>query len=107
MLNEALAAAKKALSLAPENPAILDTVGWVQYKRKQPADALAHFQKAATLAASDRNLQASILFHSALASEALGRPKEATDTVQKVLAISNDFSEAADAKALLKRLDGR
>jgi tetratricopeptide (TPR) repeat protein len=104
-LDEALTAAKTALSLAPENPTILDTVGWVQYKQKRPAEALVRFQEAAALAGSNPNLHAAVLFHSALANEALGRAKEAAVSARKALAISSDFSEAGDAKALLKRLD--
>jgi len=45
-LDEALALIGKALELAPEDPFILDSMGWVFYRMGRPEDALRHLERA-------------------------------------------------------------
>lgn len=46
--DEALDYIQQALALKPDDPAILDSMGWVLYKLGQPADALPYLQRAYT-----------------------------------------------------------
>ncbi|RLA08073.1 MAG: hypothetical protein DRQ51_03930 [Gammaproteobacteria bacterium] len=45
-LEEAAVYAKQAFLLEPENPAIVDTFGWLKYKQNQLSTALLHLKKA-------------------------------------------------------------
>ncbi|WP_108447123.1 tetratricopeptide repeat protein [Halomonas denitrificans] len=45
-LDEALALIERAHALAPDNPAILDSLGWVHYRRGEPARALPWLRRA-------------------------------------------------------------
>lgn len=45
-LDEAEAYAKRAVATAPKDPYILDTLGWVQFKKGNKKEALTHIQKA-------------------------------------------------------------
>jgi len=53
-LDQALAYARKAWSLAPGNPSILDTVGFVHLKRREYSKAIAVLNQATLLATSNR-----------------------------------------------------
>ena len=48
-LDHALVYARAAVVTEPENPAYLDTLAWVLFRRGEPAEALPHIQKAARL----------------------------------------------------------
>ena len=43
--DRALQLAQTAVSVAPERPEIVDTLGWVYYKRNQPRQAILYFQQ--------------------------------------------------------------
>ncbi len=55
-LEEAYEYIKKAIELDPENPAIIDSLGWAQYKLGHYEDAAASFQKALDLDINDPEL---------------------------------------------------
>ena len=44
-MDRALQLAQTAVSVAPESPEILDTLGWVYYKRNQPKQAIPYFRQ--------------------------------------------------------------
>ncbi|MES9832287.1 MAG: tetratricopeptide repeat protein [Candidatus Thiodiazotropha sp. DIVDIV] len=48
-LEEAKEYIQKALSLKPDNPAVLDSIGWVEYRLGNYETALAHLEKAAEI----------------------------------------------------------
>ena len=52
-LDEALNLAKKAVKLAPDDGYIVDTLGWVYFKRKDSENALDWLKKASTLVPND------------------------------------------------------
>lgn len=56
-LDEALAHAEYAYRLDPENPIILDTLGWMLHRRGQREEALAYLQQAAQKAPQDAEIR--------------------------------------------------
>lgn len=98
----ALAVAQRAYRLAPGQPAVLDTLGWILVTGGEPARGLAHLREASARAA--RNPQ--LYYHIGAALAALGRPDEARAALEKALDISADFAGAPEARGLLARLGG-
>lgn len=66
---------KKAIALAPENAAILDSLGWVQYKLGQYSEAEVNFQKALSTDINDPELYIH-LYKTLLKLEKISEAKE-------------------------------
>lgn len=98
----ALATARRAHELAPTNPAIADTYGWILFTGGDPAAALPLLEAAARVAARDPEIQ----YHYASALAAAGRKDEARETLRKVMGAAAEFRGRRDAEKLLARLDG-
>ena len=96
----ALGLAERALSRAPDNAAVLDTLGTILLKQNREADAIGHLEKAAQLAPKTLETR----YHLAQAQAALGRKAEARATLQTVLADTQPFTERAAAQALFDKL---
>ncbi len=97
---DAMELAIKAHELAPENPGINDTLGWLLVKSGKPAEGLRYLRNANLRAASNK----SIRFHIAAALIDLGRKKEAQQELQRLVASGDEFSDLAEAKAMLELL---
>ena len=95
----ALRIAENAYKLAPGNPAIQDTLGWLLVQGNQAARGRDLLAKAA--AASD---SPSIRFHYAAALEKTGDKAKARLELVRTLKSTQPFSEKAQAEALLKSL---
>ncbi|MCD4691260.1 tetratricopeptide repeat protein [bacterium] len=80
-LDEALALALRAQELAPENPFVSDTLGWVYFRLEQYDNALRELTRAVELGAD----QAVVLEHLGDACDALGRRVEARDAWTRAL----------------------
>ncbi|GAA0540630.1 putative PEP-CTERM system TPR-repeat lipoprotein [Rhizomicrobium palustre] len=93
---QALAFAERAAKLAPQTPAVLDTLGWVKWLSKDVQGALTTLQKAHD--AEPQN--AEIAYHLAVVQNATGRKADAKKTLAAVMASNQQFSERADAMAL-------
>ena len=92
-LERAQAMIEMALKAEPENPAYLDSLGWVLFKRGHPADALVPLQKAnAAMPKPD----ATVLDHLGDCLAALGRWKEARESWTKSVEVEK--SEAVSKK---------
>jgi putative PEP-CTERM system TPR-repeat lipoprotein len=98
----ALATARRAHELAPSNPAIADTYGWILFSRREPAAALPLLEAAARVAAQDPEIQ----YHYAAALAASGRKGEAREALRKAMAARTEFKSRSEAEKLLARLDG-
>lgn len=98
--SRALATAEQALKLAPDNPAVQDTLGWILLEQGQAQRGLALLRKAAAKAPD----AASIRYHYAVALARTGDTAQARDTLEKLLAKTRKFPEAEAAQDLLKRL---
>jgi len=96
----ALEHAERALALAPDSAAVLDTVGWILVRRGDPTRALPYLREAQARASDSPEVQ----FHLASALERIGRRKEAESLLRTALASGRPFAEVEDAKALLKNV---
>ncbi len=88
---------QRALAMDPDNPAILDSMGWVLYKQGKPAKALDYLKRANAGADGDPTV-ASHLIRVYLA---LGQKAQARALLKKALA---DSPDNAELKRLSKRL---
>ena len=100
--NDGLALAGRAYQLAPANPAIADTFGWLLFKAgtgTQPARGIALVERSAMQAPN----VASVRWHLAQAYAATGRPADARTSAEMALRLPG-FDQPAQAHALLARL---
>jgi tetratricopeptide (TPR) repeat protein len=97
----ALEYARKALTLAPNSPEVLDTLAVVEFISKNYEHAARTIERA--LRANPDN--PSMLYHSAMIDSALGDKVAARVTLEKLLAANNNFPEIEEAKALRAQLD--
>lgn len=68
---------RRALDAEPDNPAYLDSLGWVLFKLQRPAEALPHLERAARL--MEQKPDSTVLDHLGDVLAALGRRTEAED----------------------------
>lgn len=98
--DRALDTARRAHELAPSQPEIMDTYGWVllaQGKREQGLDLL---QKAAIAAPENPD----IAYHAISALHDTGAVAKAREQLERLLAKHSEFSTRKDAEALLARM---
>jgi predicted Zn-dependent protease len=86
--------------LAPENPAILDTLGWILVDQGNTARGLPLLQKAVSLAPNSMDIR----YHLVLGLVKSGDKAKAKQELEQLLAANKTFSNIDDAKALLKQL---
>jgi Tfp pilus assembly protein PilF len=98
-LDEALRLALEAEKARPA-AGIIDTVGWVYYKRGEYNSANAKFRRALELSP----LQPTIRYHLALTYAQQGQKDQAMQELKNALKISAEFREAEDAKKMLEEL---
>jgi tetratricopeptide (TPR) repeat protein len=94
---KALAYAKKARELTPNDPQITSILGKIAYQSGNVAWSYSLLQEAAR----QRENDPSILHNLAWAAYGLGKVNEARNAMQKVLTNNADSSQAADAKKFL------
>jgi tetratricopeptide (TPR) repeat protein len=80
---------ERAVKAEPENPAYLDSLGWVLFQLKKPAEALVPLQKAVELLTEP---DATVLDHLGDVLQALGRIQEARAAWEKSLAAEPSVS---------------
>jgi uncharacterized protein (TIGR03790 family) len=93
---EALPLATRAVELAPQSPAVIDTLAWVQYLLGQHAAAVK------TMAAALRGAPASaeIRLHAAIIYAANGARAVAEDQLKEALRLQPALEESAEVKRL-------
>lgn len=96
----ALVLAERAHALAPGNPAIMDTLGWIHLAGGNHARALPLLQKASALAPNALEIR----YHLALVLAKAGDKPKARKELERVLAGSKDFPKRDEARALLATL---
>ncbi|MEQ8954083.1 MAG: tetratricopeptide repeat protein, partial [Gammaproteobacteria bacterium] len=82
---EALELAQQAIALEPDDPAIIDTLGWAQYKVGRLEEALANLQRAYSLFRNDE-----VAAHVGEVLWQLGREQEAVEVWREALEIQPD-----------------
>jgi len=92
--------AEQAEKLDPRHPAIQDTCGWILYLKGKYEDAVPKLAKAKAGLPN----QPTVRYHMGKALLRVGRRDEARAELEKALAISKDFPEAADASLVLEGL---
>lgn len=95
----ALPMAEKAYSLAPDNPDVTDTLGWILVDQGKLPRAVDLLQKAAS-----RSPSAEIRYHLAFALAKAGDKQRARGELEELLASEPSFPQRDDAIELLKQL---
>ena len=97
---EAALLAMQAFKMQPENPMVLDTLGWVYYRQGNLPQALVYTEEAV-----DKEENSPILnYHLAAVLHASGRILEAKTAVARALADGEDFHGRGDAEKLMQTL---
>ncbi|MFQ5946470.1 MAG: tetratricopeptide repeat protein [Anaerolineae bacterium] len=79
-----------AVNLDPENPALLNDLGWLSYKMSRYPEAVAALEKATTLDPNNPMIQTNL----GLAYQKAGKLDEAVAHLQKALAINPEYTLA-------------
>ena len=101
--SKAVGFAERAVKVAPEDAGARDTLGWLLVQTGARDAGLRHLREARLR--DPRN--AETRYHLAAALAQAGQNKEAADELKGIFAAPLDFSEAADAEALGRRLGVR
>jgi tetratricopeptide (TPR) repeat protein len=101
-LDKAHDLARKARSLAPENPAIADTLGWILYKRKDYQGALTLLQEAAEKLSGLPEVQ----YHLGMASYMMGQAEPARLAFERAMNSPDPFPGKEEAQRHLGLLGG-
>jgi putative PEP-CTERM system TPR-repeat lipoprotein len=96
----ALDYAEQANEIAPNNPAVLDTLGWILVDQGNWSRGLPLLQKATTLAPNAADIQ----YHFAVALLKSGDKAKARKELEQLLASGKTFGAIDEARALLKQL---
>jgi tetratricopeptide (TPR) repeat protein len=99
-LDTALKLAQTATAQAPEQPEIMDTLGWVYYKKNLPELAIPLFESSVKKAPTN----ASYHHHLGLAYLKVGRSAHARESLQRALASNPDATTAAAVKRALAQI---
>jgi tetratricopeptide (TPR) repeat protein len=99
-LNEALDFARTARQKLPHNPYVIDTMGWVFYKKGLYNSAIGELSE--SLVKIPQN--PSVNYHIGMAYFKKGDPEQARTYLEKALNISNTFNGAQEAKQVLAGL---
>ncbi|MGR8921265.1 MAG: tetratricopeptide repeat protein, partial [Gammaproteobacteria bacterium] len=96
----ALPTAEAAHNLAPEDPRVADTYGWILTENGRVEEGLAMLREAFARASTSPDIR----YHIGLALARLGRNEEATEEVEAALAANERFTAREEAESLLDRL---
>ncbi len=97
-LDRALQLAQSAVAASPDKPEVLDTLGWVYYKRNQPAQAIPFFQQCAQKSPNVADYH----YHLGLALLKNGDQQNGRASLQRALALKPSASVAAEARRALE-----
>ncbi len=96
----ALEAAQLAYRLAPQEPRLADTLGWILVASGDPQQGLRYLREAVSRLADDPEIR----YHIAAALQALGKVQDAQRELALALDGGRDFTGRADAESLLTQL---
>ena len=99
-LDEALSLVLSAQGITPNSPAILDTVGFVYYQRKEYVKAEPVLRRAAEL--GDR--MAPVHYHLGMTYYRVGKKQDAIASLKRSLQLDETSPDAAEARRVLREL---
>lgn len=97
---QALAHAERAFRLAPNSPAVMDTLGWILLERGDSGRALPMLHRAAALAPAAREIG----YHLGMALARTGDKRAARAQFERLLAVPGEFPRREEVKAFLATL---
>ncbi len=100
LLDQALDLARQARRQTRQVPAVMDTLGWVYFKKALYDSAVMEFEAAIELDGSNPIF----FYHLGLTYHELGRDEDARTALETALRIQSDFKGADAARKLLKNL---
>lgn len=100
-LDEAYPLARRARDVAPSDPSIADTLGWILYRRGEYTPALVLLRESAAELSSVPEIQ----FHLGMACYMAGYEPEATTALQRALQLGGNFPEKDDCSRRLAILN--
>ncbi len=96
----ALEPAQRAHDLAPQDPRLADTLGWILVSVGEAERGLSYLREAQSRLSQDPEIR----FHIAGALAAMGRNQDAERELSDVLASDEDFAERSEAESLLEKI---
>lgn len=102
-LDNALGLAQKADQLQPNNPIILDTLGWIYFQKKNVKKAKNNLKRAIDIT----DQIPSILYHYGSVMRATGDREQAVLFMRKALNITDQFEGADDARGYIQEAKKR
>jgi len=99
-LDYALGLAQAATAQAPDQPEVMDTLGWVYYKKNLPERAIPLFESCVKKAPTNAGYH----HHLGLAYLKAGKSAEARASFQRALANNPDATTASDARRALAQI---
>jgi tetratricopeptide (TPR) repeat protein len=99
-LERAKTLAEEALKARPNEPGLLDTLGWVYFRMGDTQQARSLIEQAL----ADSPEEGVLNYHMGAVLTKLGQKDEAREKLEKALAGEGDFPGKADAARLLKEL---
>lgn len=97
---EALALAGRAYALAPKDPTVMDTLGWIEHLSGNTKEGLKLLEAAARLAPEDPDIR----LHAALALGSIGAHAEAAKHLQAAIALDGSLQAREDVAALKEKI---
>jgi len=99
-LNRAAELAQKARSIAPNNPSVLDTLGWITYKQGNYQQAVDLLNQSAAKSPDNAEIQ----FHLGMAAYMMGQSDAALSALEKAVASTTEFEGKEEARRRLALL---
>jgi tetratricopeptide (TPR) repeat protein len=96
-LNRALQLALGAQEVIPDEPNVIDTIGWIYHKQRQPERALAELQRAVAAAPQNPIYH----YHLGMAYLASGDAERSRVALEHALTLRRDFPGAKEAERIL------
>ncbi len=100
-LDKALALAQKSLAQRPEEPVILDTIGWIFFKKGDVSKAIDYLERAQSRSIT---VSPSLNYHLGMAYAKAGRKSSAKEFLKKAVSSPEDFMGKAEAQKMLSGL---
>jgi tetratricopeptide (TPR) repeat protein len=97
-LDKAMGLAQKALAQRPEEGPVLDTLGWIYYKKGDAAKALEYLERARAKSPDDPTVS----YHIGMAYAKAGKKEAAKEYLKKALAAGREFAGKEEAERTLK-----